>query len=246
MIAASFSSQLTFCSPQLFLLLFVWGHWSLLCNTESDTSESDFHTHVNLILPSWAVTFPADLLGTHFFSISQLATVLSWFSFLFFLLPFKWCYFCNFNYNQQHVLSAGLVNFKQDRNSSVLSVLIFLKAEVGPQWERERERERDWRGKREKQFALKASRPFLALHPMRDEASGGLEMIDAPCKYGHYHIGSPHLYPHYSLSAGATMNPLILCNLATLLMWIWKHRNSCGTFSSECFSAFWRSIKKKK
>lgn len=142
MIAASFSSQLTFCSPQLFLLLFVWGHWSLLCNTESDTSESDFHTHVNLILPSWAVTFPADLLGTHFFSISQLATVLSWFSFLSFLLPFKWCYFCNFNYNQQHVLSAGLVNFKQDRNSSVLSVLIFLKAEVGPQWERERKRER--------------------------------------------------------------------------------------------------------
>lgn len=141
MIAASFSSQLTFCSPQLFLLLFVWGHWSLLCNTEPDTSESDFHTHVNLILPSWAVTFPADLLGTHFFSISQLATVLSWFSFLFFLLPFKWCYFCNFNYNQQHVLSAGLVNFKQDRNSSVLSVLIFLKAEVGPQWEREKERE---------------------------------------------------------------------------------------------------------
>lgn len=24
---------------------------------------------------------------------------------------------------------------------------------------------------------------------MRDEAAGGLEMIDGPCKYGHYHIG---------------------------------------------------------
>lgn len=40
------------------------------------------------------------------------------------------------------MVSAGLVNFKQDRTSSVLSVLIFLKAEVGPQWERERKRER--------------------------------------------------------------------------------------------------------
>lgn len=142
MIAASFSSQLTFCSPQLFLLLFVWGHWSLLCNTESDTSESDFHTHVNLILPSWAVIFPADLLGTHFFSTSQLATVLSCFSFLFFFFLLKGViFFFHFNYNQQHVLNAGLVNFKQDRTSSVLSVLIFLKAKVGPRWERERERE---------------------------------------------------------------------------------------------------------
>lgn len=38
---------------------------------------------------------------------------------------------------------------------------------------------------------------------MRDEDAGGLELIDGPCKYGHYHLGCPHLHPHYSLSAEA-------------------------------------------
>lgn len=45
---------------------------------------------------------------------------------------------------------------------------------------------------------------------MRDEAAGGLEMIDGPCKYGHYHRGTPRFYPHYSLSTGATLSPNFL------------------------------------
>lgn len=70
-------------------------------------------------------------------------------------------------------------------------------------WERERA---DRKGKREKQFVLRATRLLLPHPPMSDEAAGDLEMIDGPSKYGHYHIGSPCFHPHYSLSSGATKN----------------------------------------
>lgn len=61
--------------------------------------------------------------------------------------------------------------------------------------------------KRARRFILKASRLFFSRHPMSDEAAGVPEMIDGPCKYGYYHIGSPRPSPHYSLTVGATTSP---------------------------------------
>lgn len=42
--------------------------------------------------------------------------------------------------------------------------------------------------------------PFL--HLMRNPFPGCLEVIDGPCKYGHYHKGTSHLRPHYSSPTG--------------------------------------------
>lgn len=102
--------------------------------------------------------------------------------------------------------------------------------------------------KREKQFVLKASRPFLSLHPMRDEAAGGLEMIDAPCKCGHYHIGfPPPLSPLFIVNWGHC-ETLILCNLAAHITWtwwnirIWEHV-WCLLFLNTDVLSFWSGVK---
>lgn len=60
-------------------------------------------------------------------------------------------------------------------------------------------------------------RPFFPHRPMRDEVASDLWMIDGPCKYGYYHVGSLPFCTHYSLSGEATVPPPpppILCNLA--------------------------------
>lgn len=49
---------------------------------------------------------------------------------------------------------------------------------------------------------------------MSNTVPGSLEMIDGPCKYAHYHICNPHIYPHHSLSTVGHSVPLILCSLA--------------------------------
>lgn len=47
----------------------------------------------------------------------------------------------------------------------------------------------------------------LFYHLMTNTFPGCLEMIDGPCKYGHYHKGTSHLHPHYSLSSGDIRSP---------------------------------------
>lgn len=84
---------------------------------------------------------------------------------------------------------------------------------------------------------------------MRDEAAGGLEVIDGACKYGHYHRGTPRFYPHYSLSTGATLSPNFLhfnCAHNVNVANINKIHVLLLHPESRCFEAFEEDVNAKK